>query len=533
MTGNGKVFVSHTHADNARCEPLLAALDAWRVDYWYDAQQLDAGQQLSPRLQEAITQRDTLLRVCTVNTANSYWMNLEQSAFRATQYQHRRGRGAVARRSVDLVLDAEYRPGSAESADVAVNAVNKPQRVVLAELAAALGVKQREARQGAVSRRAALGLGAATAVTVASLAGAGVILKSRDDAAAAPYPTPRTIAFTNPQMLDPRIQWYIKLGDSQGAALALAGSRLLVSCAEGLFALDASDGAIQWWRPEVTASAGAGLVVVGDRVYTSSTGLSGSLLAAHVSDGSLVWKANDLSDGTDYGFTLANGVIYMVADDNSLVAFSAHNGAQLWKSAARINTSSSVFRTPVVDSARLYIGSDDGSFTAFSLLDGSRLWTYQTEGAVGYTAALANGVVYFGSRDQRLYALNTADGSLLWRYAASVEVDYTPAISGATVYIGLYDHIAALDAPTGAQRWLAPLDGPNNAVITGALAVADGVIYAPATSALYAFSAQTRQPLWHIFTRPGDLNQNTPLVAGKTLYWSGENSAVYALSAST
>ncbi len=533
MAGNGKVFISHTHADNARCEPLLAALDAWRVDYWYDSQQLDAGQQLSPRLQEAISQRDVLLRVCTVNTANSYWMNLEQSAFRATQYQRRRGRGGSgARLSIDLVLDAAYTPGSAESADVVVSAVNKPQRVILAELATALGVKQREEPQAGISRRALLGLGSGAVVTVASLATAGGIIKTRDDAAAAPYPTPRTIAFTNPQTLDKRIEWYIKLGDSLGASLALAGSRLLVGCADGLYALNAADGVILWRRPGVASSAGATLAIVGDTMYIASTGQAGALLAVRVSDGSLIWKATDLSDGTDTGFALANGVIYMVADDNSLVAYSAQDGALLWKSRARINSSSSVFRAPVVDASGLYIGSDDGSFNAFSVVDGSLLWTYQTGGEIGYTAAVANGIVYFGSKDQRLYALHTADGSLRWRYSASVEVDYTPAISGSTVYSSLYAHIAALDAATGAQHWLAPLDSPNNAVISGALAVANGVIYAPAGPALYAFSAQARQALWHVVSRPGDLNQNMPLVAGATLYWSGENSAVYALNAS-
>ncbi len=33
MPGNGKVFVSHEYKDNSLCIPLIAALDAWEIDY--------------------------------------------------------------------------------------------------------------------------------------------------------------------------------------------------------------------------------------------------------------------------------------------------------------------------------------------------------------------------------------------------------------------------------------------------------------------------------------------------------------------
>lgn len=42
MVGNGKVFVSHTHDNNDRCLPLLAALDAWGIDNWFDTQRMIA-----------------------------------------------------------------------------------------------------------------------------------------------------------------------------------------------------------------------------------------------------------------------------------------------------------------------------------------------------------------------------------------------------------------------------------------------------------------------------------------------------------
>lgn len=53
VVGNGKVFISHAHADNARCQPLLRALDGWHVDYWFDVQTMAAGDDLTDSIQQA------------------------------------------------------------------------------------------------------------------------------------------------------------------------------------------------------------------------------------------------------------------------------------------------------------------------------------------------------------------------------------------------------------------------------------------------------------------------------------------------
>src|SRR5690348_7925795 len=82
MPGNNRVFISHSHDDNARCAPLLAAMDAWGVDYWFDTEGgLSAGQHLTERVQRAMAERDVFLRVCTGATQQSFWMNLETNAF--------------------------------------------------------------------------------------------------------------------------------------------------------------------------------------------------------------------------------------------------------------------------------------------------------------------------------------------------------------------------------------------------------------------------------------------------------------------
>src|SRR5258708_19905398 len=81
--GNGRVFISHSHDDNARIILLLAALDAWGVDYWFDMQGLSAGQRRDERVQPELTTRDVFLRICTYALRRSFWPHPKATAFRA------------------------------------------------------------------------------------------------------------------------------------------------------------------------------------------------------------------------------------------------------------------------------------------------------------------------------------------------------------------------------------------------------------------------------------------------------------------
>src|SRR5262252_7868854 len=102
MAGNGRVFISHVHEDNARVAPLLAALDAWGVDYWFDTQQLGAGQQISERVQHALAERDVFMLVGSPAANRSMWTPLELQAFRGLQAADRQA-GRAGRQVVFLI----------------------------------------------------------------------------------------------------------------------------------------------------------------------------------------------------------------------------------------------------------------------------------------------------------------------------------------------------------------------------------------------------------------------------------------------
>lgn len=140
MRGNGKVFISHAHDDNERCAPLLAALDAWGVDYWFDTRRLEAGDDLSQEIQRAIAARDIFLRICTPAAQRSYWVKLETGAFRGLQARQHRAGGDPARVLINLILDAAYQPEPFDFAHIFIDASAKPRREWLEELRRALGV---------------------------------------------------------------------------------------------------------------------------------------------------------------------------------------------------------------------------------------------------------------------------------------------------------------------------------------------------------------------------------------------------------
>src|SRR5579885_802545 len=134
MRGNGKVFISHAHDDNERCAPLLAALDAWGVDYWFDTQQMGAGDNLSLTIQRAIADRDIFLRICTPAAQRSYWVQMETGAFRGLQAKQHRAGGAPTLTFINLILDAAYEPEPFDYAHVFIDATSKPQRTWLDDL---------------------------------------------------------------------------------------------------------------------------------------------------------------------------------------------------------------------------------------------------------------------------------------------------------------------------------------------------------------------------------------------------------------
>jgi hypothetical protein len=138
MSNNGKVFISHAHEDTERCKPLLDALDAWKVDYWFDTARMHAGDQLTSRIQQALEERDIFLRVCTSASQHSFWTTLESDAYRGIQARDRGRQPPRQRVFINVILDAAYTQQPFDYAAIFIDATDKPQDAWLDELRRAL-----------------------------------------------------------------------------------------------------------------------------------------------------------------------------------------------------------------------------------------------------------------------------------------------------------------------------------------------------------------------------------------------------------
>ena len=140
MLGRGSVFISHSQEDAARCAPLLAALDAWGVEYVFEGPHKGNDLQLSERTQEAISDAPVFLRICTNAIKRSYWMSLEAGAFLGLQSDdHRQGRGE-ARMLVNLILDRDYTLEPFDRAGALIDATREQPSAWVNRLREALGL---------------------------------------------------------------------------------------------------------------------------------------------------------------------------------------------------------------------------------------------------------------------------------------------------------------------------------------------------------------------------------------------------------
>jgi polyvinyl alcohol dehydrogenase (cytochrome) len=154
-------------------------------------------------------------------------------------------------------------------------------------------------------------------------------------------------------------------------------------------------------------------------------------------------------------------------------------------------------------------------------------WAFGFPGATRADAqpTLMGGALFVGSRSGKIYALDARTGCTHWVFeaGASVRSAITVAASGDgwSAYFGdLRGNAFAIDAVTGTLRWKTHIENHPAAIVSGAPALADGVLYVPVSSfeevsganpryeccsfrgSLVALEAGTGKVLWQSYTIP-------------------------------
>lgn len=153
------------------------------------------------------------------------------------------------------------------------------------------------------------------------------------------------------------------------------------------------------------------------------------------------------------------------------------------------------------------------------------LWIYQRSQLAGEffeaTPIVADGVMYIVEPPSTVTALDARTGMKIWSWSPKLPKDVKyiglhannrgVAILDNTIYVGTLDcHLAALDAKTGALRWMVEVEknSDNHAISSSPLAIDGKIIIGTgggdrgARGLLDAFDAKTGKRLWRIWTVP-------------------------------
>lgn len=187
-----------------------------------------------------------------------------------------------------------------------------------------------------------------------------------------------------------------------------------------VMALDANTGAPVWKVKPAGPLRGAPTVAFGS-VYVMTQ--DNQLIALSTADGKLVW--NESGSTTQTGlFGVASpaagqGTLIAGYASGELVAYRYENGRTLWADAlARTSIStevgalSDIDADPIIDSGRVYALGQGGRMAAYELVTGQRIWELNLAGIS--TPAVAGEWIFTLTDDARLLAIARGNGRVRW-----------------------------------------------------------------------------------------------------------------------
>ena len=159
------------------------------------------------------------------------------------------------------------------------------------------------------------------------------------------------------------------------------------------------------------------------------------------------------------------------------------------------------------------------------------LWSVPL-GNVQDAPAVSSGIVYAGS-DSGFYAINASTGAVRWiAFQCAEVIGSSPAVAGNIVYVGCYTDgkVYAYATNNGALKWSAATGG----AIFSSPVVSNGIVYAASYDGkLYAWDAVTGASKWTATTTAGSSITASPAVSNGIVYIGSFDHMVYAFNAAT
>ncbi len=251
-----------------------------------------------------------------------------------------------------------------------------------------------------------------------------------------------------------------------------------------LYALNAQTGAVRWtrnfqqelWRPYIVD----GVLYISTNWNDNQGNAINDVYAINLADGTTKMKYKD--SGSIAG--IFDGVMYL-SSSHELTAIRVVDGSKIWQTQINAKT---LNENVYVKNGVLYASSDDGHIYTFDLQSGKITWQSPAINDIVFDIAVGDdGRVYFGAQNHYVYAFDPKANREVWQYHTIAGHVYpAPIVLNGVVYVGQdsagengpnNDHLVALDAATGKQKWSTPLIGYTGSGDDEPLVLYNGVIY--------------------------------------------------------
>jgi outer membrane protein assembly factor BamB len=315
------------------------------------------------------------------------------------------------------------------------------------------------------------------------------------------------------------------------------GKLFVVDVDAVVHAFDANTGAKLWQAPIAEGDEnrpsrfGGGASYDDGKVYATN-GL-GDVAAFNAADGQRVWRVHP-GGPLRGGPTIANGVVYVLTQDNQLYALNQADGAVNWTAQGTAETQG-VFGVgaPAAAQGSVVAGYSSGELSAYRYENGRVLWqdalsrtsittSVSSIADVDASPVIDSGRVYAVGEGGRMVALDLTTGQRLWE--DNIAGFSTPWLAGEWLFVVTDDaRLMALSRTNGRARWISQLPryrnvkkkkGPilwHGPVLAGGRLVLVNsrgqIAYASPTDGTLGGEVETKAP----FSLP-------PVVANSTLY---------------
>ena len=274
------------------------------------------------------------------------------------------------------------------------------------------------------------------------------------------------------------VAWRAKIaGSTLRARLASspvvdAGRLYAIDTDATVYAFDAANGS-KIWTTNVgvskgdgkTSSFGGGVSVNGDTIY--ATNGVGDVSAINVADGAVKWKVRPAGPlrGSP---TLSNGNVYVMTQDNQVIALKAADGDLQWSQSGSV-AAAGVFgvAAPAAGQGTVIAGFSSGELNAYRYENGRNLWSdalartsittsVATLSDIDADPVIDRGRVFALGQGGRMAAYELVTGQRVWEL--NIAGISTPAVAGEWLFV-LTDEakLLSIARSTGKVRWISQL----------------------------------------------------------------------------